>query len=113
MRQTDAQFFSLTFLVRIQVPSCSPSTIPRRPSSATIGGAGLFTRITPYKMPTNKPTANEMSSTFISCSPVHFQAMLLSGCALERETVTAETPKPGFSEYTDVPIWALLRLTRL
>jgi len=41
------------------------------------------------------------------------KAILSSGCVLERETVTAETPKPGFSEYTDVPIWALLRVTQL
>jgi hypothetical protein len=26
------------------IPNCLPNTIPNRPSKATIGGAGLFTR---------------------------------------------------------------------
>src|ERR1700751_948880 len=64
-RQTDAARVRFTFFARIQPPNCSPSTIPRRPSKATMGGAGLFTRITPYKTPTNNPTANETRSTFM------------------------------------------------
>jgi hypothetical protein len=43
-------------------PACSPNTMPNSPSRATIGGAGLFTRMTPYTTPTSRPTANEMSS---------------------------------------------------
>jgi hypothetical protein len=31
-------------------------------------------------------------------------AILFSGCVLERETVTTETPEPGLSEYTYVPV---------
>jgi len=33
-----------------------------------MGGAGLFTLITPYRTPTSVPTANEMSSAFSSNS---------------------------------------------
>jgi hypothetical protein len=33
-----------------------------------MGGAGLFTLITPYRTPTSVPTANEMSSAFFSNS---------------------------------------------
>jgi hypothetical protein len=43
---------------------------------------------------------------------LQFLVYIISKNALERETITAETPKPGFSEYTDVPIWALLRVTQ-
>lgn len=46
-------------------PACSPKTIPNKPSRATIGGAGLFTRITHIQRPI-RPTANEMSNDFIS-----------------------------------------------
>src|SRR5579871_1141418 len=35
------------FFVVAQTPSCSPSTMPKRPSKAMIGGAGLFTRSRP------------------------------------------------------------------
>src|SRR5580658_853754 len=33
-----------------------------------MGGAGLFTRMTPYRTPTSVPTANEMSIAFIAKS---------------------------------------------
>jgi tRNA(fMet)-specific endonuclease VapC len=41
-----------TFLMSTQLPTCSPSTMPSSPSRAMIGGAGLFTLITPYSRPT-------------------------------------------------------------
>src|SRR5580704_2149612 len=50
------------------VPPCSPNTIPNSPTRAMMGGAGLFTRMTPYRIPTSVPTANEMSSAFIANS---------------------------------------------
>src|ERR1700751_3257412 len=35
-----------------------------------MGGAGLFTLITPYSRPTNAPTANDMSRPFIAASSI-------------------------------------------
>jgi len=54
------------YFVRSLTAACSPKTIPNNPSRATMGGAGLFTRMSPYATPTSRPTANEMSSSFIS-----------------------------------------------
>ena len=41
------RFLAWMFFVRSRAPVCSPNTIPNSPSRATIGGAGLFTRMTP------------------------------------------------------------------
>src|SRR6266436_6339895 len=65
-RQTDAACETSSFFVWTQIPNCSPITIPKRPSKATMGGAGLFTRIRPYKIPTPKPTTKDMNKTFIA-----------------------------------------------
>ena len=35
-----------------------------------MGGAGLFTRIRPYKVPTPRPTTKDMNKTFIAF-PLH------------------------------------------
>jgi hypothetical protein len=43
-------------------------TMPNNPTKAMMGGAGLFTRINPYRVPTARPTTNDMSIAFISYS---------------------------------------------
>src|SRR6202044_1853705 len=77
------------FFVRSHAPACSPNTIPNSPSRATIGGAGLFNRITPYVKPTSRPTTNEMSSAFIfklpSVTHTILQNFLLSIRPVETE----------------------------
>src|SRR6476646_5205354 len=64
--QTDAACETSSFFVWTQIPNCSPITIPKRPSKATMGGAGLFTRIRPYKIPTPRPTTKDKSKTLIA-----------------------------------------------
>ena len=63
---TEAAFAAWIFFAESHPPACSPNTIPNNPSRATIGRAGLFTRMTPYTTPTIRPTANQISSAFIS-----------------------------------------------
>jgi hypothetical protein len=46
---TEATPVAWIFLVRSHSRACSPNTIPKRPSSAMIGGTGLFTRMTPIR----------------------------------------------------------------
>jgi hypothetical protein len=57
-----------------------------------MGGAGLLTRITPYKTPTNKPTANETNSSFMLSTPSLIAKSRGRDQALERETIATQFP---------------------
>src|SRR5262249_38390398 len=74
-------------------------------SRATMGGAGLFTRITPYKTPTNKPTANETKSTFIPSIPSLYAKSGGRNQKLERETIASQFPKSEIAQYGQVPVF--------
>jgi hypothetical protein len=57
-----------------------------------MGGAGLFTLITPYNKPTNTPAANDISIPFIAPLSVSCELPIPRRTRSERETVAAQTP---------------------
>src|ERR1700756_2386591 len=81
-------------LVCIHIPNCSPSTIPNRPSNATMGGAGLLTRMIPYRTPTPRPTTKDKNNTFISIPPPSPE--------LECKAVATQPPKAEVAQHLHV-----------
>src|SRR5882672_3655719 len=59
-----------------------------------MGGAGLFTRMRPYRAPTPRPTINDRNNTFISIPP--------ESPELECETVATQAPKTEFAQHLQV-----------
>ena len=53
-------FVAWIYFKRTHNSDCSPNTIPKNPTRATIGDAGLFTRMTPCAAPTSRQT-NKMT----------------------------------------------------
>src|ERR1700741_3937579 len=94
MRHTEAARETSSFFVCIHIPNCSPSTIPNRPSNATMGGAGLLTRMSPYKTPTPRPTTNEKNNTFIPIPPPSPE--------LECKAVATQPPKAEVAQHLQV-----------
>src|ERR1019366_9702043 len=76
--RADATFAAWIFFALSHAPACSPNTIPNNPSRATIGGAGLFTRMTPYKTPTSRPTVTpaDFGVSFMTIAPIEAEHLL-------------------------------------